>query len=105
MLYIRVVWPSEDVLNTLEPFYSDYRKLRFQLKSPIMVKGMPILYRLSYMDEWCDDLLNNESNRPYLTPDGPTSYLARKGLVGERSNNGFVSENEDESDDYETDSD
>ncbi|CUM57408.1 uncharacterized protein AC631_02757 [Debaryomyces fabryi] len=110
MLYIRVVWTNEDVFNTLDPFYSDYRKLRFQLKSPIMANGMPILYRLSYVDEWCDDLLNKERVIDLILPRMvPRRILQERGLLGERNYHGVVSENEDESenesDDYESDSD
>lgn len=114
MLYIRVVWPYEDVITTLEPFYSDYRKLRFQLKSPIMVKGMPILYKLSHMDVWCDELLNNERVVDLILPRMvPRHVLFERGLIGERNYHGIVSEDENESkndsesnsDDYESDSD
>ena len=114
MLYIRVVWSNEDAITALEPFYSDYRKLRFQLKSPIMVNGMPVLFKLSHMDVWCDDLLNRERVVDLILPRMvPRHILFERGLIGERNYHGIVSENENEfennseaiSDDYESDSD
>lgn len=114
MLYIRVVWSNEDVVTTLEPFYSDCRKLRFQLKSPIMVNGMPVLYKLSHMDVWCDELLNKERVVDLILPRMvPRHILFERGLIGERNYHGTVSENENgsendsesNSDDYESDSD
>lgn len=107
MLYIRVVWPSDEVIIALEPFYADYRKLRFQLRSPIMVKGMSILYQLSHIDVWCDDLLHNERVVGLILPRMASRHVFHeRGLIGERKYHGIVSASENESEsDYESDSD
>lgn len=108
MLYIRMVWASDEVINTLEPLYRDYRKLRVQLKSPIIDNGMTKLYKLSYIDVWCDDLLNNERAVDIILPRMTLRHiLLESGAVATRSYHVVVShsESEDNSEDYESDSD
>lgn len=51
MFYLRMTGNSKDIYTELEPFYSDYRKLR--LLSP---EGWSIIH----MDEYVDMLINNE---------------------------------------------
>lgn len=108
LLYIRLVWTNEEVISTLESFYPDYRKLRVQLKSPIIVNGTPQLYKLSYMDVWCDDLLNNERVVDLiLSRMVPRQILHERGLVNERNYHAIASASgsENSSDNYESDSD
>lgn len=50
-MYIRLTWSAVDIFKTLEPLMGDFRKLR--------VRGMGG-WRLSYMDEFIDDLLTQE---------------------------------------------
>jgi pre-mRNA-splicing factor 38A len=49
--YIRLFFKAEDVYKLLEPLYVDYRKLRIRTTTSV---------RLSYMDEFIDDLLTKE---------------------------------------------
>lgn len=85
MMYIRLVWASEDTVNTLEPFYADYRKLRVQLKAPAVVDGVPQLFRLTYMDVWCDELLTREREMDLILPRMvPRKVLQERELVGPR---------------------
>lgn len=47
--YVRLTWEKdEDIHNTLEPYLSDYRKLRVRNKDG---------WRLTYVDQFVDDLL------------------------------------------------
>lgn len=50
-MYIRLTWSAVDIFKTLEPLMGDFRKLR--------VRGMGG-WRMSYMDEFIDDLLTQE---------------------------------------------
>ncbi|GBE62357.1 pre-mRNA splicing protein [Babesia ovata] len=58
--YMRLVGSSAKVYETLEPIYSDYRKLRFRLNDGS--------YELKHMDEFVDDCLRLSS---YLDVDLP----------------------------------
>ena len=62
MFYLRLVGSPELIYKTLEPYYSDYRKLR--LNTP---EGWTIIH----MDEYVDELLEKEMafniNLPFLT--------------------------------------
>eukprot|EP00511_Aplanochytrium_stocchinoi_P003042 CAMPEP_0204827606 /NCGR_PEP_ID=MMETSP1346-20131115/5040_1 /ASSEMBLY_ACC=CAM_ASM_000771 /TAXON_ID=215587 /ORGANISM="Aplanochytrium stocchinoi, Strain GSBS06" /LENGTH=326 /DNA_ID=CAMNT_0051956101 /DNA_START=78 /DNA_END=1058 /DNA_ORIENTATION=+ len=51
VLYLRLVGTPLQIYKELEPFYSDYRKLRFQTKTG---------WKLTYMDEWIDELLHED---------------------------------------------
>ena len=51
MFYLRMTGTSQEIYTELEPFYSDYRKLR--LLSP---DGWKIIH----MDEYVDMLINDE---------------------------------------------
>lgn len=46
--YIRLAWDDVDVYQTLEPYLTDYRKIKYRTREG---------YRLTYMDEFIDDLL------------------------------------------------
>jgi pre-mRNA-splicing factor 38A len=50
-MYIRLTWNAVEIFKTLEPFMGDLRKLK--------VRGMGG-WRLSYMDEFIDELLTQE---------------------------------------------
>ncbi|EPY52196.1 U4/U6 X U5 tri-snRNP complex subunit Prp38 [Schizosaccharomyces cryophilus OY26] len=50
--YIRLTWPDPDVYQALEPLLNDYRKLRVRDHNGFYV---------SHMDEFIDDLLNEET--------------------------------------------
>jgi len=50
-IYVRMTFRPADVYEILEPLLKDYRKLRYRDQSS---------YRLAYMDEFVDQLLNEE---------------------------------------------
>ncbi|KAI5777673.1 PRP38 family-domain-containing protein [Geopyxis carbonaria] len=50
-MYIRLTWSAVDIFKTLEPLMGDFRKVR--------VRGAQG-FRLSYVDEFIDDLLTKE---------------------------------------------
>jgi len=51
VFYLRLVGTPLQIYQELEPFYSDYRKLRFQKKNG---------WELTFMDEWIDKLLHED---------------------------------------------
>ncbi|KAF3939759.1 hypothetical protein ABW19_dt0209340 [Dactylella cylindrospora] len=61
--YIRLTWPAAEVFKTLEPLMSDYRKLRLRTQSG---------FRLTYVDEFIDDLLTKERVCDIALPRIPT---------------------------------
>ena len=79
LLYIRMAWSSKEVYQALEKYYTDFRKLRVQLKSPIMRNNLPCLYSISFMDVWIDDLLRKERQVDIILP-----RLVLRGLLEER---------------------
>ncbi|KAI0276507.1 Pre-mRNA-splicing factor 38 [Russula aff. rugulosa BPL654] len=50
-IYIRMTFPAVDVYEILEPLLKDYRTLRYRDQTG---------YYLTYVDEFVDELLNNE---------------------------------------------
>lgn len=62
MFYLRLVGTPELIYKTLEPYYSDYRKLRL---------NTPEGWKIIHMDEYVDELLEKEMafniNLPFLT--------------------------------------
>ncbi|KAJ6260694.1 Pre-mRNA-splicing factor [Drechslerella dactyloides] len=61
--YIRLAWPAAEVYKTLEPLMRDYRKLRLRTQSG---------YRLTYVDEFIDELLTKERVCDIALPRMPT---------------------------------
>lgn len=61
MFYLRLVGTPELIYKTLEPFYSDYRKLRL---------NTPQGWKIIHMDEFVDELLEKDIafniNLPFL---------------------------------------
>lgn len=62
MFYLRLVGTPELIYKTLEPFYSDYRKLR--LNSP---EGWKIIHMDEYVDELLERSMAFNINLPFLT--------------------------------------
>jgi pre-mRNA-splicing factor 38 len=108
LLYIRLCATSAEVYNKLDKYYQDYRKLRFKLKSPEFDSHqMAINYKLTYIDEWVDELLLKDRvvdiKLPRLVP---RQQLLEKQLVQPRQFNVDVDEESSGSgSDYESDSD
>jgi len=86
LLYIRLVYPSEDIYNIFDKHAQDYRKLRFKLKTPqFNAVQQPIYYKLGYMDEFIDDLLTQERVVDLILPRLiPRLSLVERGLVAPR---------------------
>ncbi|KAF3935977.1 hypothetical protein ABW20_dc0101416 [Dactylellina cionopaga] len=61
--YIRIAWPAAEVYKTLEPLMSDYRKLRLRTQAG---------FRLTFVDEFIDDLLTKERVCDIALPRIPT---------------------------------
>lgn len=49
--YIRLTWEPKDIYETLEPYLSDYRKLKRRTREG---------YAMSYVDQFIDDLLTKD---------------------------------------------
>ncbi|KAG7665321.1 uncharacterized protein J8A68_001009 [[Candida] subhashii] len=62
LIYIRLVYPSQEIYEIFDGYFKDSRKLRMKLKSPIFDEksGLPVRYKLTHMDEWVDHLLTKE---------------------------------------------
>ncbi|KAG5417406.1 hypothetical protein I9W82_005039 [Candida metapsilosis] len=86
LLYIRLVYPSEEVYNIFDKYAQDYRKLRIRLKTPQFDSmQQPIHYKLGYMDEFIDDLLTQERVVDLILPRLiPRLSLVERGLVAPR---------------------
>lgn len=86
LLYIRLVYPSEEVYNIFDKYAQDYRKLRIRLKTPQFdYMQQPIHYKLGYMDEFIDDLLTQERVVDLILPRLiPRLSLVERGLVAPR---------------------
>ncbi|EWC48101.1 pre-mRNA-splicing factor 38 [Drechslerella stenobrocha 248] len=61
--YIRLTWPAAEVYKTLEPLMRDYRKLRLRT-----IAG----FRLTFVDEFIDELLTKERVCDIALPRIPT---------------------------------
>jgi len=61
--YIRLTWSAVDIFGTLEPLLGDYRKLKLRGQAG---------FRLTYMDEFIDDLLTKERVCDIALPRIPT---------------------------------
>ncbi|KAF3903712.1 hypothetical protein AA313_de0209259 [Arthrobotrys entomopaga] len=61
--YIRIAWPAAEIYKTLEPLMSDYRKLRLRTQAG---------FKLTYVDEFIDDLLTKERVCDIALPRIPT---------------------------------
>ncbi|RKP32828.1 PRP38-domain-containing protein [Metschnikowia bicuspidata] len=111
LLYSRMV-TGKDFFNMFDRFITDYRKLRFMLKQFQLVNGVPVHYLIKYMDEWVDDLIEQERvvdiKIPYLAP---RSSFVERGEVSPRTYGDVEETNEAQADDenelsaYESDSD
>lgn len=93
--YVRLVFPSGYVYNQFDAYYEDYRKLRIKLKSPEFdSNSMPIHYKLTYMDQWVDELVTQERVVDIILPRlVPRQLLVQKGEVQPRKY--YVDEKED----------
>lgn len=106
--YTRLVFPSGYVYNKLDSYYEDFRKLRVKLKSPEFdSKKMPINFKLTYMDQWVDNLLSQERVVDIILPRMISrQLLIQKGEVQPRKYYVEAEESEaDEESDYQSDSD
>lgn len=83
LIYNRMVTGSRFFLD-FDRYITDYRKLRVLNKQFLMVNGIPVHYLIKYMDEWVDDLLENERavdiKMPYLAP--RLFYVEREEVQG-----------------------
>ena len=61
--YIRLTWSAVDIFKTLEPLLGDYRKLKLRGQAG---------FRLTYMDEFIDDLLAKDRVCDIALPRIPT---------------------------------
>lgn len=119
LVYTRFAWPSSSqpqVYETLERYYPDYRKLRFQLKYPEVVDGRQLRFKISFIDELVHQLLTKERMFDIIMPRLKSRYsLEEAGEIQERvrtqeleigagsgPGSGSCSESDD---DYESDSD
>ncbi|CCG21229.1 Fgr16 protein [Candida orthopsilosis Co 90-125] len=86
LLYVRLVFPSEEVYNIFDQHAQDYRKLRVKLKTPQFdAMQRPIHYKLGYMDEFIDGLLTQERVVDLILPRLiPRLSLVERGLVAPR---------------------
>ncbi|EAZ63783.2 hypothetical protein PICST_52656 [Scheffersomyces stipitis CBS 6054] len=114
LIYIRLVGSSDLVYTTFDKYLSDFRKLRTKLKSPIFnEKGLPINYRLTYFDEWIDNMLLQERVMDIILPRlTPRRNLVEKGLLEPRTyavrdeiEEEEVDQSKNSDDEYESDSD
>lgn len=71
LIYNRMVMGSRFFVD-FDRYITDYRKLRVQNKQFKMVNDLPVRYLIKHMDEWVDDLLENERvvdiKIPHLAP-------------------------------------
>ncbi|KAK6457602.1 PRP38 family-domain-containing protein [Scheffersomyces xylosifermentans] len=117
LIYVRLTGSSEQVYRTFDKYFQDFRKLRFRMKSPTFNEmKLPVNYRITYMDEWVDDLLSNERVIDTILPRLiPRQTLVERGQlapreysveeeVAKREEAGDEKEEEAESE-YESDSD
>jgi pre-mRNA-splicing factor 38A len=75
-IYIRMTFRPADVYEILEPLLKDYRKLRYRHQSS---------YYLTYMDEFVDQLLNDERVCDLILPRIPKrEVLEENGELGPR---------------------
>lgn len=111
LVYCRMVRGSK-FFELYDRYIVDFRKLRYQDKQFRVVNGVPIHYSIKCMDELVDDLIENERvvdiKIPHLGP--RLSYVLRgEATAREYVNIGLESvqssAEEDESSDYESDSD
>ena len=63
--YIRLTFPGVECYQLLEPFLSDYRKLRVRSQAG---------FHLTYMDEYVDSLLKDERVCDIALPRIPTRF-------------------------------
>ncbi|CAK7897320.1 hypothetical protein CAAN1_15S00188 [[Candida] anglica] len=111
MMYVRLTATNEYAYIQLEPYRSDYRKLRIQLKYPESVDGLQVRYKLSYVDEWSYLLLTQPRALGLILPRiPPRDQLEDAGVLQARLANFSDDDNADgegvpESSDYESDSD
>lgn len=103
LLYCRLVCNTREMYALYDEYISDYRKLRFQLKTPIFKNDRPIRFSVIHMDDWIDQLSENERvvdlTLPYMAP---RKVLVEKGEADVRI---YGVDDYNESDSYESDSD
>ena len=106
MLYVRLVMPSAEVYRLLEPYYADYRKLRVQRAAVSQDDaGRTVRFALLYIDQWTERLLVEERAIGVFLPRlEARDVLEEAGEVEERLNEILVAK-EEESSEYESDSD
>jgi pre-mRNA-splicing factor 38A len=85
--YLRLVGTPTQIYTLLEPLLLDYRKLRF-----IQSDGS---YRLTYIDEFVDDLLQNERVCDTILPRIPKRFtLEKQGVLEEEEDDDDEEKNE-----------
>lgn len=104
LLYCRMVSGPQTIFKLYDEYVADYRRLRMRLKLPLFVNDLPVHYKVTYMDEWVDLLVENERVAdvalPYLAP---RHKLELRGEVAVREYG--ASDSNQELSEYESDSD
>lgn len=101
LLYCRMV---ENIYPLYDEYIGDYRRLRLRLRSPKFVEDLPVHYTIIHMDEWVDQLVENERVVDIIMP-----FLASRQVMIDRGDavprEYGISESEPEESEYESDSD
>lgn len=109
IIYSRMV-NGAGFFHLFDRYITDFRKLRYQNKQPQIVNGVPINYSIKHMDEWVDDLINEERVVDIKIPHlGPRLLYVERGEANTRDYGEADTEQpsieEFDSSDYESDSD
>ncbi|KAI5964870.1 uncharacterized protein KGF55_001941 [Candida pseudojiufengensis] len=94
LLYIRLVYESEQIYKIFDQYLKDYRKLKIKSKNPEFNEfKQPIFFKIIYMDEYIDEILNNDRIFDIILPRLiPRIQLVERGLIGPRQY--FIDEEE-----------
>lgn len=100
LMYIRLAYASEEIYAKLDGFYTDFRKLRVLLKSPVFTAtGTACHYKVGHVDELVDDLVGKERVCDIILPRLiPRQRLVEQDLVLPRTyhiSNAAVEDDED----------
>ncbi|GEQ67005.1 hypothetical protein JCM33374_g668 [Metschnikowia sp. JCM 33374] len=108
LLYCRMVMSAGDFYSLYDEYITDYRKLRFRGKTPVISNGIPVHYQIKYMDEWIDDLAAAERVVDVKTPFmAIRSVYVERGEITEREYGAEASDDskDPQSEEYVSDSD
>lgn len=104
LIYCRMVYGA-DIYSFYDEFIEDYRTLRLKLRNPKFVNDLPVHYSMFHMDEWIDQLVEEDRVVDIMMPFlAPRQVLVDRGDVVARSY-AVSDESEQEESGYESDSD